>query len=142
MVRWLSRGGRVNMELEAGAGLTDWVDTGIDVVAGDTVAITCSGTITMFGNSNWGPTGNPSWSSRGKAFSVGAVLGKLGANGNPFLIGASKQWTAESNDRLYVRIYCPDDVRQRGDFNESGGQFDLRIATGAWAGELGASLGK
>lgn len=141
LVRWLARGSQKTMELEANAGLQDWVDTGIDGVGGDRLAVACSGALTMFGSGNWGPAGNAGWGGRGRPFAVGAVLGRLGANGKPFAIGAGKQWVAESNDRLFVRIYCPDDMRNRGDFGECSGQFSLRLASGAWADELSVPAG-
>jgi hypothetical protein len=135
-VRWLAKGGFRTLDLDAASALQDWVDTGLDAVPGGKLAVTCSGTMTLWGNNGFTPNGNPNWGgSRQKQFPAGAVIGKLGANGAPFLIGASKEWTAETADRLFVRLHYPDEMRNRGDDNHSG-QFSLRAASGAWADEI------
>ncbi|MCY3024290.1 MAG: hypothetical protein NTW87_35380, partial [Planctomycetota bacterium] len=139
MVRWLARGTVRTFDLDATTGLQDWQDTGLDAIGGDKLAITCSGTATLFGNNGFGPNGNASWGNRGKQFNVGAVIGRLGLNGKPFAIGNGKQMVAEASDRLYVRLFCPDDMN-RQDGNHSG-QFSVRVATGAWADELNVTTG-
>lgn len=133
-IRWLCRGSMSAFDLEAVAGLEDWHDTGVDAIASAVLAVQCSGTIqlnnqptTPIGNTNWG-NGNP--------FIAGSVVGRMGQGGQPFLIANGKRWTAESGERLYVKIFWPQKF-QRQD-NRYTGHYSFRVATGAWADDLPA----
>ena len=65
---------------------------------------------------------------------MGAVIGRLG-EGEPFLIGTEKTWTAESSQRLYVKIFCNENMGMgRG---QASGQYKLTISVGALPGEKG-----
>ena len=133
-VRWLERGETRNLELDANAAIQDWIDTGIDAVPGEKLAIACGGTINMFNSQTMGPTGSNNWGSNGP-FLMGAVVGKLGANGEMYLIAAGKTWNTESKERLYVKIHWNRSRTGRSN-DQSKGHFAVKIATGAWADDM------
>jgi hypothetical protein len=138
-LRWLNRGENKTVTLEPNAAMGEWIDTGIDTAPGDKVAIAVSGTINPFNNQEIGPQGSDNWGNNG-SFLMGAVVGKLGSNGEMFLIGAGKSWGTESKERLYVKIHW--NRSRTGRSNEaSKGRFTVKIATGAWADELDMSHG-
>ena len=120
-----------------------WLDTKVDVVAGSAVAVTCSGTIDQWpqepGRYTSGPAGNgnPAPNQRGvrvfgpnqvrtTAAMSGAVVGKLGENGQPFLIGPSLKWdSAPEAGRLFLQI-APS---HWGNDNATGA-YKVRVAAG------------
>ena len=128
-LRWMCRGEQKTLELDAETGLREWTDTGVDTVTGEPMVIACTGQINLFGNFVGSPSGCTNWGNR--PFLAGAVIGRLG-EGEPFLIGPGKSWTPESNQRLYVKIFCNENM---GQGNQSSGQFKLTISTGSLAGE-------
>jgi len=132
-IQWLSAGTAVTVELQAPTALREWSDTGIDTTQGETVAVAASGEVLFFG-SNIGPTGSTNWG--GRPFRPGTLVGRLGANGQPFAIGSGKRWPAESSDRLYVKMFATDDVLNRGDLDQCSGNFTVKIASGARADEV------
>jgi hypothetical protein len=92
--------------------ITDWIPSGITVTKGKALQITASGTVNIFNNASGfstGPTGTsvPSAptckTSGGESFLYGALLGKIGKNGTPFLIGSSfLTSSAASSGELYL----------------------------------------
>jgi hypothetical protein len=90
----------------------DWLDTGIDLRAGDVVQITGSGTVTLAQGKTAGPAGQ----ARGfrdllKAYPVNeagqaALIGRIGSSDAtvPFLIGDSKQLDVPRSGRLFLWI--------------------------------------
>jgi len=89
-----------------------WVDTGMDVSAGDTLHITASGTVTM-GN-NTGVTADGAargWVDTLRSLMVpsagrGALVGRIGNSeaATPFLVGANGKILAPTAGRLYLGI--------------------------------------
>ena len=89
-----------------------WVDTGVDVRAGDQLHITASGTVTM-GN-NTGVTADGAargWMDTLRALMVpsagrGALVGRIGDSdaATPFLVGADGKVAAPVAGRLYLAI--------------------------------------
>src|SRR5215469_10599735 len=89
-----------------------WIDTGVDVRAGDTLAITAQGTLTLPQDKTCGPDG----ASRGfrdllKDYPVndaglGALIGRIGSSDAtvPFLVGASKMIEVHRAGRLFLAI--------------------------------------
>jgi hypothetical protein len=89
-----------------------WIDTGVDVRAGDTAVITAQGTLTLPQDKTCGPDGL----ARGfrdllKAYPVndaglGALIGRIGASDAavPFLVGASKVLEIHHGGRLFLSI--------------------------------------
>jgi len=132
-VRWLGAGATKLVVVEARASLADWFDTGVDAIYGEKMSVAAAGGINLFGNNAITPEGSNSWGAA--PFQTGAVIGKLGANGKPFLIGEGKQWTPENHDRLYVKIFCAENLLNNNN-NPSSGEFNLHVATGVWAEEV------
>jgi Subtilase family/Domain of unknown function (DUF4114)/Calx-beta domain/PA-IL-like protein len=56
---------------------------------------------------------------------IGALIGKIGINGTPFLIGASNQIPATTSGRLYLAI---NDTP--GTYGDNSGQFTVKVAVG------------
>ena len=73
-----------------------WVDTGMDVLTGDKLHITATGTVSFSDKPNVGPQGAArDWKDTLRAFSVpsaarGALVGQIGNDraATPFLVGA------------------------------------------------------
>jgi hypothetical protein len=128
-IRWLCWGKRKTLELSQATGMRDWVDTGLDTRPDEPVVISCSGEINFFGNAST-PNGCPNWNNGGQ-FLMGAVIGRLG-DGESFLIGAEKTWTAEGSQRLYVKIFSDQNM---GRGNRISGQYKMTISIGVLAGE-------
>jgi hypothetical protein len=88
-----------------------WTDSQIDVEGGDMLVITASGKIddsTATPDTVWGPEGKPD-SLNSQASIIGcaphvALLGKIGANGAPFVVGASYAAPAPLTGRLYLGL--------------------------------------
>jgi hypothetical protein len=90
----------------------DWIDTGVDLRAGDSIQVTSTGTLTLGAGRSAGPQG----AQRGfrdliKAYPVneaglGAVIGRIGSSdtAQPFLLGPSKQTQVPRAGRLFLGI--------------------------------------
>jgi hypothetical protein len=83
-----------------------WQATGVTIAAGQAVTVTASGT--------WS-AGSGAVSADGRAGETlvgpncplagavaGALIGRIGPTGTPFLIGASRSWTAAASGELYL----------------------------------------
>jgi hypothetical protein len=131
-IRWLSAGDSRMIELDAIAAMKDWVDTGMDLVHGQSVSFKCTGTANLLGSYNSTANGNPQWNNNGQ-FLIGCVIGKLGPDGDPFRIGEENSFKAETSSRLYVKIFCSDDVFQSTG-RRSSGHYTLSISSGSLEG--------
>ena len=108
-------------------GSSQWTDTGIDVAAGDRLAITGTGNI-QNSAAPAGPEGFArGWRDLLRALPVngaggGALIGRIGdpAAAVPFLVGASKELTVNSSGRLFLGIN-----QLAGD--QSGGSFHVNV---------------
>jgi hypothetical protein len=87
-----------------------WIDTSMELLAGDRVEITSQGALT-YATSQAGPNGLPrTWGDLVRALPVndagaGALIGRVGSEvAAPFLIGASKQITSTLNGHLYLGV--------------------------------------
>lgn len=107
------------------SGGKDWVDTGVDVKAGDVYQFDSSGEITYAGARLATPPdgSGKGWRDLTKAFPLGegnrgAVLGRIGSGDVtlPFLIGASKQVTMPIAGRLFLGINHPANSTAEGSF--------------------------
>ena len=129
-VRWVAHGDLETLELDALVAVRDWTDTGIDSIVGEQMTVNCSGNATLF-NTQITPTGISNQDNQ--PFPFGAVIGKFGPDGEPFLIGDEKTWKPDSNQRLFLRIYASDEVLQNnGNVNgRDRGRYNVRIACGA-----------
>jgi hypothetical protein len=90
----------------------DWVDSGLDVRAGDVLVISASGTVTAAQGKSLGPAGQ----ARGfrdliKSYplneaGLGALIGRLGSShaAVPFLVGEAKRLEAPRAGRLFLSL--------------------------------------
>lgn len=123
-------GFRASLARETGKSITlagkgDWVDTGVDVKAGEVYQFDASGEITYpNARSATPPEGSPrGWRDLTKAFPAegadrGAVIGRIGSGDAaiPFVIGASKQVTMVIDGRLFLGINHPANSTADGSF--------------------------
>lgn len=129
------------------SGSQQWVDTGMDVQAGDKLHITATGTVNMGNNTGVTPEGAArGWVDTLRALMVpgagrGALVGRIGNSeaATPFFIGANGTVQAPIAGRLYLGINT--DSMQTPD-----GKYEVhidRIATStATASGAAASAGK
>lgn len=109
-----------------------WLDTGMDVIAGQPLSLTASGTACLIGQFCAGPEGYPGW---GGIIMNALLYGKIGTDGQAFPVGASFQGNASRTGRLYLMVsdsYYPDNS---GGFdvclgNCSGAKFSSPTLTG------------
>jgi len=93
-------------------GNNPWIDTGMDVNAGDKLHITATGTVDFKDKPGVGPEGaQRGWADTLRALSVssagrGALVGQIGNDraATPFLVGADGTITAPTTGRLYLGV--------------------------------------
>jgi hypothetical protein len=105
-----------------------WMDTGILIEAGDRLEITATGKVTCTGadfKGSTGPAGKKEWAPKDSPFPAGALLGRIGTSGMPFLIGARSDVAVPRKTRFWIRI-AP--FRVQGEAPE--GVYDVQIIGG------------
>jgi len=130
-IRWLAAGGEATVKLEATDGMRDWTDTGMEVLKGDTVQISATGQINVFSTQS-SPDGSNNLNNR--QFLGGALIGRFGEDGEPFLIGSEKRLTASTSGKLYLRIYLNDDLLPRAEVAQATGSYTVHATSGPRAG--------
>ncbi len=103
-------------------GDTQWLDTGLDVRAGDTLRFTASGSLQYPGAKENGPDGLArNWWDLLRILPLnearrGALLGRIGDGGasRPFLIGTDRESRAATSGRLFLGINQPQKEKARG----------------------------
>lgn len=110
-------------------GSTSWMDTGIDLLNGEVMAIRAEGEVVWKkdGYNRCAPTGNTPYTRWGKrpvlGSGVGALIGKIGSSSDyTFFIGTSLTMEACAEGRLYIGIN--DD-----NTGDNAGFFDVWIQT-------------
>lgn len=106
-------------------GSRQWTDTGIEVVAGDRVTITASGSMQNSASQTTGPEGFArGWRDLLRALPVngagdGALIGRIGnsAAAVPFLVGANKELAVNVGGHLFLGINQPADQSSDGSFH-------------------------
>ncbi|MCD6291573.1 MAG: hypothetical protein J7M34_13825, partial [Anaerolineae bacterium] len=102
-----------------------WIDTGLDVAAGDAIGIRASGTVCYAaGSSCYGPDGddNPApgdWTAPGS--SQFSLIAKIG-DGAPFFVGSTYVGTADRDGRLYLGTND-----RQGTYGDNGGSYQAHI---------------
>lgn len=83
-----------------------WQDTGLFLPAGSTARISASGKWSPWPAAGlWsGPEGNETWQGQVSFIPASALMGRLGASGKPFFIGAEAEITAKDNGQLYLAM--------------------------------------
>lgn len=102
----------------------DWTDSGIDLLEGDTLRITASGTITFASNKTAGPDGaERNWRDLVRSLPVndagrGALVGLLGEKGvaKAFLVGSKFEHAVERNGRLFLGVNDNEPKDNQGSF--------------------------
>jgi hypothetical protein len=91
---------------------TDWLDTGVDLRAGDVVVLSSSGTLTLTQGKTVGPAGQP----RGfrdliknypaNDAGLGALIGRIGSSDAavPFVVGEAKRLEVPRTGRLFLYL--------------------------------------
>lgn len=87
-----------------------WMETGVDVSDGAQLEITATGRIDQWpqqpGQYMVGPDGqnNGGFPGQARTSTPGAIVGKIGANGTPFLVGSSYKGKPGGSGQLYLRV--------------------------------------
>ena len=100
-----------------------WPDTGVDVKVGDTLTIVTSGRVFFHFNEPYSCDANGiSWWPYGlvdNRFYHEALIGKIGINGTPFLVGTNFSSTVTTAGRLYLVTNDTDRADNVGSFNST-----------------------
>jgi hypothetical protein len=102
-------------------GTVAWTDAGLDVKAGQKVTIKASGEIGPNKANRTGPAGfvsKPEWTKYNVLASAPhmALIGRLGKDGSPFLVGGLLTIDAPAGGRLFLGINDRDPGNNLGDF--------------------------
>jgi hypothetical protein len=140
-IRWLGKGETKTLTLEAKTGVREWVDTGVDVRAGENVVVACAGQMHLFGNNDpLIPAGTRGWGNPNPCL-AGTLLARLGPAGKPFEIGALKKWQAASSERLYLRVFVNEQVLRNNTSDEqNSGAYAVKVSTAGWAEDRAATV--
>ena len=133
-IRWLNHGESKSLNLDATPAMVEWLDTGVTLNNGDLVALQASGSINPAPNNNnleIGPIGTENWGNQNTPFLMGALIGKVGVDGEAFLIGGGKSWTATAKDKLFVKVFWNN--RQCRIEPAAKGSYKIKITTGTMA---------
>ena len=103
---------------------TGWLDSGVMVSAGETLAFSATGTLTLPDGRGVGPEGlDRGWKDLLRQFPLnqaktGALIGRVSdvAASVPFAIGAEGQPVMPTSGRLYLRANLSDDLAATGEF--------------------------
>lgn len=103
------------------AGDQPWTDTGLDLVLGKRVTVKASGEVFANATVSGGPDGvpgRPEWAKYNlvpEAQHV-ALIGKIGEEGTPFLVGAESSFVVRVDGRLFLGPNDRDTRNNRGAF--------------------------
>jgi LssY C-terminus len=106
-------------------GSAPWTDTGVDLLAGQTVTITATGTLQFMDGTAPGPQGAArSWKDLLRSMPVnsagrGALIGRIGSDdaAQPFLVGAQLKITVRAPGRLFLGFNGPAGDSGQGSFH-------------------------
>ena len=103
---------------------SDWVDTGLVVTPGDSIAVTATGTVSLSDGREVTADGSArGWKDLLRQFPdnsspVGALVARIGSNAAtvPFQVGANKTLQITSAGELYLRINVSSDLNVTGSY--------------------------
>ncbi len=101
-----------------------WIDTGIPLIAGDQVAMSATGTVTLASGQTVTADGMTHlWRDLLRSYplptaNTGALIGRIGSNpaAYPFLIGGSNTLTTRTYGNLFVRANLSEQITGTGTF--------------------------
>jgi hypothetical protein len=113
----------VKRDLEV-KGQTPWVDSGIDVKAGDQLVISSTGTMVTGSQSVTPDGGQRNWKDLLRTFPLNdssrcAVIGRIGTDSRAFLIGSRRESRAPIGGRLFIGLNLPPNEIAEGSFKVS-----------------------
>lgn len=115
-----------------GNNLDKWVDSGFTVEADTGLVITAAGQVDLVpqqpGQFVSGPDGNPNAGQVGIgqfAVSIGALMGRIGEKGEPFIIGSRFEGRVAQGGKLYLLI-----VPVVGGGNPASGSYKVKASAG------------
>ena len=88
----------------------NWIDSGVVLAAGDQVLIEAEGEATHDGTDPYGPDGDPRPEKKGANLpelaeeNHNALVGRIGQNDPPFLVGEQLSFTADDEGALYLGV--------------------------------------
>ncbi len=103
------------------SGSQPWTDTGLDLVLGKKVTVKATGEVFANATVSGGPDGvpgHPEWAKYNvvpEAQHV-ALVGKIGENGTPFLVGAEASFVVKVDGRFFLGPNDKDTRNNRGEF--------------------------
>lgn len=103
------------------AGTESWTDTGLDLVLGNKVTIEATGEVFANPTVSGGPDGvpdRPEWAKYNVVAEAPhvALVGKIGEDGAPFLVGAETSFVVKVDGRLFLGPNDKDVRNNRGEF--------------------------
>ena len=108
-----------------------WTDAGVDVRAGDRVAVTAGGQVFHNEGNSIGPEGFPNRPDLLTPFpelNHAALIGRIGDSDDAFYLGTSQTITAETDGRLYLGVNDGGLENNRGSWDAT---VDIEPAAGA-----------
>lgn len=111
-IRWINRQGEVELTIEGNkfARFNQWLDTGLEVDTDDDLEITASGKVNLNDQNNGqmqfvvGPMGSAQWGQQMPNIVPGALYGRVGDDGQFFLIGEKFTGSPRKTGKLYLNI--------------------------------------
>jgi hypothetical protein len=99
-----------------------WVDTGLDLRPGDEISLKAAGTLELANGQKVSAAGAArGWRDLLRSYPVnqagqGALIGRLGESGRPFLVGVSSTYAAERAGRLFLEVNKAGNDAPKGSF--------------------------
>ena len=133
-LRSLLPGGELTVAVESSkyGNRTSWMETDFEVMAGMRLEITASGEINLDPGNSLGnnltrgirPDGTRQLTS-GESFIPGQLIGRIGTDGQPFVIGSRYSTLPEREGRLFLRIVTIEHANNI----RAEGAYQVRIAS-------------
>ncbi len=103
------------------AGTQSWTDTGLDLVLGNKVIVKAAGEVFANATVSSGPDGvpgHPEWAKYNVVPDAQhvALVGKIGEDGTPFLVGAEASFVVKVDGRFFLGPNDKDIRNNRGEF--------------------------
>lgn len=132
-IRWMAAGTEKEVSVDStihGGPDEQWLDTGVTLNPNINLKIAATGEVDLRAGDSprqfiTGPTGSRNFGRNNNKFLPGALIGRIGENGTPFLIGERYEEKITREGKLYLRI----NSGPWGD-NQANGSFKVKIQAG------------